>query len=313
MFANETQILQQLTVLVVCHGLATGQIISHYFFVQKPMTWVKGHGFCRSHFVDLAILSTEREYFALINAIPTNKTIFWLGLHRQSSGWKWTNGEELSYTRWYNYNYEGRCGSLEAMLKKNDKLLPRLCDEQHRIVCQGPVTPPSVTVDHVSVDQVNLSWNISAPMQMTSHYYNVTICSLVCETLSYSYTNGSSLMSISISNLTAATEYVIQVSAAVVRLDNVTGRKVILQDHPATLEVKTATSNKIHKILFIDLYLLILVFLVPPFVVIYHKLKKGESTEKVQDRSPAEALAQEMVVELLPERRGLEDQKKVIF
>ncbi|MEQ2252936.1 hypothetical protein ILYODFUR_026911 [Ilyodon furcidens] len=72
-------------------------------------------------------------------------------------------------------------------------------------------------------------------MQMTSHYYNVTICSFICETLSYPHTNGSSLMSINISNLTAATEYFIQVSAVVDHLDNVTSRKLILQDYPATL------------------------------------------------------------------------------
>ncbi|KAM4745892.1 transmembrane protease serine 9-like [Anableps anableps] len=42
------------------------------------MPWVKGHEFCQSHFADLAVLSTGKEYFALLNAIPTKKTAFGL-------------------------------------------------------------------------------------------------------------------------------------------------------------------------------------------------------------------------------------------
>ncbi|XP_014875029.1 uncharacterized protein LOC106937829 [Poecilia latipinna] len=238
MFSNEMQILQQLAVLVVCRSLATGQISSRYFFTQEPMPWVKGREYCQSHFVDLAVLSTEEEYSALLSAIPTNNASFWLGLHKQSSGWEWTDGEQLRLTHWYNYNDEGHCVSLEAMFEEKDKLLARYCNEEHRVVCQGPVSPQSVSVDFVNIDHMNLSWNISALMQTTSHYYNVTICSFICETLFYYYTNGSSLMSISISNLSAATEYFIYISA-VIHLDHGTSRKWILQDNPIMFNAKT--------------------------------------------------------------------------
>uniref|UniRef100_A0A3B3XEV6 C-type lectin domain-containing protein n=1 Tax=Poecilia mexicana TaxID=48701 RepID=A0A3B3XEV6_9TELE len=110
-------------VLVVCRSLATGQISSRYFFTQEPMPWVKGREYCQSHFVDLAVLSTEEEYSALLSAIPTNNASFWLGLHKQSSGWEWTDGEQLRLTHWYNYNHEGHCVSLEAMFEEKDKLL----------------------------------------------------------------------------------------------------------------------------------------------------------------------------------------------
>uniref|UniRef100_A0A3Q2CX76 C-type lectin domain-containing protein n=1 Tax=Cyprinodon variegatus TaxID=28743 RepID=A0A3Q2CX76_CYPVA len=105
-----------LCLFCVCHGLAPGQITSRYLFIEKSMTWVKGREFCQSHFVDLAVLNTELEYFALLNATHTNKASFWLGLHRHANGWKWTDGDELSYRRWYNYNYEGQCASLEAII-----------------------------------------------------------------------------------------------------------------------------------------------------------------------------------------------------
>uniref|UniRef100_A0A3Q3F1F3 C-type lectin domain-containing protein n=1 Tax=Kryptolebias marmoratus TaxID=37003 RepID=A0A3Q3F1F3_KRYMA len=123
---------------VVCHGLAAGQVTSRYFFFQRPMIWLEAQRFCQSHYVDLAVLSTEEEYFNLLDAIPATNS-FWLGLQRQgfSRAWKWVSGEELSYKHWFKMNNEGLCASLEAMLATEEKLLGRLCDELHMIVCQG--------------------------------------------------------------------------------------------------------------------------------------------------------------------------------
>uniref|UniRef100_A0A4W6BR21 C-type lectin domain-containing protein n=1 Tax=Lates calcarifer TaxID=8187 RepID=A0A4W6BR21_LATCA len=124
---------------VVCHGLAVGQITSHYFLIQRPMSWSKAREFCQRHYVDLAVLNMEDQYFTLLNATLAKKASFWLGLQWQSifSGWTWVNGEELSYKQWYRRNYEGQCASLEAMLEKDKKLLARYCDEPHMFVCQG--------------------------------------------------------------------------------------------------------------------------------------------------------------------------------
>ena len=89
--------------------------------------------------MDLAVLSTEEEYFTLLNATAGDKASFWLGLQRQNifSGWKWVDGDELSYEHWFRINYGGRCASLEAVLEKKEKLLARYCEEQHMFVCQG--------------------------------------------------------------------------------------------------------------------------------------------------------------------------------
>lgn len=238
MFVHE--VLRWLVVLAVCHGLAAG----YYFPVQRRMSWVEAREFCQRHYVDLAVLSTEEQYLTLFNATSANKMSFWLGLQRQSifSVWKWVTGEELGYERWYRRNYEGRCASLEAMLQKEKKLLARYCAEPHMVVCQGPVSPQSVTVDSVGADHVKLSWNVSSFMQMTPHSYNVTTCTRSCETRLHSYTAGSTLMTIHISNLSSATKYFIQVSAVVIRPDNKTGRKMILQNAPTTLRVKTEDS-----------------------------------------------------------------------
>ncbi|XP_070759906.1 uncharacterized protein [Enoplosus armatus] len=303
MFSYETQILRRLATLVVCLDLAVGQIVSRYIFDQRPTSWSKAREFCQRHYVDLAVLSTEEQYFNLLNATAANKGSFWLGLRRQSifSGWKWVNGEELSYEHWYRRNYEGHCASLEAMLENDKKLLARYCDESHMFVCQGPESPP-VTVDSVGSDHVVLSWNVSAFMQMTPHSYNVTTCTNTCDTLFCTYTDGSAFMNINISNLTSATEYFIEISAFVVRPDGVTGGKIILQ----------MDSSRQNKVILVNLRLLKLVSLAPLLWILYRILKKCKSPllydfkESDHDVSPVELSTEYTIVDLIPlKTRGI--------
>ncbi|XP_025767662.1 uncharacterized protein LOC100712577 isoform X2 [Oreochromis niloticus] len=300
MSGNETAILQQLAILVVCHGLAVGQISSYYFLLQRPMPWVKAQEFCQKYYVDLAVLTTEEQYFTVLNATPATKVSFWLGLKRQSvsSDWQWVNGEQLGYEHWYRRNYEGCCASLEAMLEKDKNLLARYCKEPHMVVCQGPHSPQSVTVDSVGAEHVNLSWNISAFMQTTPHSYNVTICDSRCETGLYSCTNGSAAMSISISNLTSGTKYFLQISAFVVRPDSVTGGNIILQSNPATVEVKTVD----HGIIFAVLMVIKLMLLAPPLCILYHILKKGSFEESNHYISPVLLSTEDTVVDLVSQK-----------
>lgn len=287
MLPREGQTLLWLAILAIL-GLAEGQITTDYILVQRPMPWIDAREFCQRHYVDLAVLSTEEEYFAVRSTTASSKVSFWLGLLRQrlESSWKWVNGEDLGYKQWYNSNYEGRCASLEAMLKKDQKMLPRLCSESHMALCQGPVSPQSVTVNSVRAHQLNLSWNVSSFMQMTPHSYNVTICTDTCEALVYSYPGDSALMSIDISNLTSCTEYHVAVAAFVVRPDSRTGEEIILQDDPTTLQVKTGDSRNWTKTFYILLKLLKLASLAPPLWVLYQIFKKDECLQPDHHASP---------------------------
>ncbi|KAM3867625.1 uncharacterized protein ACN63O_007303 [Diretmus argenteus] len=225
---------------VVCHGLTVSQIVSRYSRVQRALSWYKAREFCQRHYVDLAVLSTEEQYFNLLNTTAADKFSSWIGLQRQSiyGGWKWVDGEELNYQHWYRENYMGRCASLEATLEKDNKLLGRFCQEPHRFVCQGPVSPQEVKVDFIEADHVILTWNVSAFMQRIPHSYSVTTCTTTCHTFLYPYTDGSTSCTINISNLTSGTEYFIDIAAVVVRPDNVTGENVTLQSTRTALQVK---------------------------------------------------------------------------
>ncbi|KAM4615786.1 lymphocyte antigen 75-like [Polymixia lowei] len=238
----ETQIWQQLAVLVMCHRLTAGQIVSQYSLVQKALSWDKAREFCQRYHVDLAVLSTEEHYDHVLNATAEEKGSFWLGLQRQSiySSWKWVDGEELNYERWYRENYVGRCASLEAVLETDNKLLARYCDEPHRFVCQGPVPPQQVKVASLGADHVILTWNVAALMQTVPHSYNVTTCTPICNTFLYPHSNGSTSCTVTISNLTSESEYFIYMSAVVIQPDNGTGVNITQRSDPLVLLIKTA-------------------------------------------------------------------------
>ncbi|XP_060927079.1 uncharacterized protein LOC133001502 isoform X3 [Limanda limanda] len=265
------------------------------------MSWSKAREFCQRYYVDLAVLNTEEQYFAVLNATLSSKVSFWLGLRRQSSlsNWTWVNGEELKYTHWYRRNYRSLCASLESMLDKDKKMLARFCDEPHMFVCQGPVAPQTVNAASVGNGQLNLSWNISAFMQMTPHSYNVTTCTSTCDTVLYSYTDGSAFMSVKISNLTSAPVTFIQVAAFVVRPDAVTGGERILQSDPTTLHFKTAESTKQHNIIPLILKLLRIVSLAPPLWILYRIIKKGFELD--HDVSEELRSMESVIVDLTPE------------
>jgi len=132
-------VLSSVIFLLLCW--AVGQSASRFHPIKKILSWDQAREFCRTHYADLAVLSTEEQYLRLQDAIAVQKATFWLGLKCENIGsdWKckWLSNEDLSYNRWYRNNYGGRCGSFEAVVRKDRMLLARNCAETHNFVCQG--------------------------------------------------------------------------------------------------------------------------------------------------------------------------------
>lgn len=301
MFASETYFLQQLAILVVYHGLTAADIGSQYFLVQIPMSWDRSREFCQSHYVDLAVLSTEEDYFHLLKATAAEKVNFWLGLQRnEEQRWTWVDGEALNYHQWRE-NKLGQCGSFESMLKTDKKMLSRFCHEPHAFVCQGPQAPTTRAVSVVSGSHhVVLSWNVSSLMQMTSHIYNVTTCSRTCTTTWHHQTRGSASITITIFNLTSDTNYTFEISAALIRPDNSTGDRSTLS--PTILRVRTEDTNWRPPVIHMILKSLKVVFLAPLLWVFYLIFKKGEEKGSSQDMSLMDLPAEDTVVDIFPVR-----------
>ncbi|XP_075889476.1 uncharacterized protein LOC142893097 isoform X1 [Nelusetta ayraudi] len=303
MLANEIQFLRRLAFLVVCHDLTAGHVVPELTLLPRAMSWPEARHFCQRHYVDLAVLSSDEQYRALLNATAGSAAMFWVGLRLHSGvrDWRWVSGEELGYDRWFRKSPSGRCASFEATLQDERRLLSRYCDEWHMFVCQGPLPPHQVTMDSVSgADRVVLSWRIAAFMQMTPHTYNVTRCSDTCETLLFPYDGGggAASMNVSISGLSLATPTSIQISSSVVRTDSLTGRNTTLQSRPIVFQVRAAADPEVEPSLIIiilkspkPLYLGLLLWL------LYCVLKKCDFFMEPRDMmlSPKDTVVQLMV------------------
>uniref|UniRef100_A0A3B4AED8 C-type lectin domain-containing protein n=1 Tax=Periophthalmus magnuspinnatus TaxID=409849 RepID=A0A3B4AED8_9GOBI len=111
--------------------------VPRYFLVKRSMSWDQSRAFCQRHFVDLAVMNTEREYWHVYNKTDGEKVSFWIGLLRtKGHNWTWVDGGNLHYEQWLNNNL-APCGSFEAMLTQPKKMCPRYCHESHASVCQG--------------------------------------------------------------------------------------------------------------------------------------------------------------------------------
>lgn len=281
MSASGTRFLHQLLVLVGVNGLTALDVSSWYFLVRRPMSWGQSQEFCQRHFVDLAVMSTEKEYFYLQSATAGERLSFWIGLRRREEhSWTWLDGQDVHYEKWRE-NKVGDCGSFEAMLTKSNKILSRICEEPHASVCQGPVGPQGVSwVSHSN--SVSMSWNVSTFMQMTSHNYTVTVCSSQCQTFNHEFIRGSASITVHISNLTSATNYTFDITASVTRRDNNSGRIHILKSSPTTLQIHTGVESfdRVPNST-IKLFLI----LAPLLWLIYLVFKKGKLKKSSPDKS----------------------------
>ncbi|KAJ3604570.1 hypothetical protein NHX12_029310 [Muraenolepis orangiensis] len=226
--------------------LAFGRSASAFHLIKRTLSWDRAREFCQTHYVDLAVLNTEEQYLRLRDDIAVQRATFWLGLRRDnvSSSWKWKSSATTA-----GVNYEGRCGSLEAVVRKDRKLLTRYCAENHNFVCQGPVAPQQATLESLGPDHASVTWNVSASMRWIAHTYNVTVRGATCDSFLYAYDTGGNrtTASLRISNLTSGLSYLTSIAAVVTRPDNSTGETVTLESGTVSISIVTGQSAHCRK------------------------------------------------------------------
>ncbi|XP_053483852.1 macrophage mannose receptor 1-like [Ictalurus furcatus] len=91
-----------LCLLLVLYGMAVSLVIE-YSFVAQSMDWTTAQNYCRQHYGDLAIITTEEENQRAVKVIGQNSVYAWIGLYRIAphvNAWKWSNGKEVNFTKW---------------------------------------------------------------------------------------------------------------------------------------------------------------------------------------------------------------------
>lgn len=79
-------------------------ITSAYYVYEKDMTWEEAKEFCEKIGGHLAVITSEEEMQAVVDAVAeigTNKPYIWLGSCRNENGdFVWITGEPMVYTNW---------------------------------------------------------------------------------------------------------------------------------------------------------------------------------------------------------------------
>ncbi|XP_029573908.1 uncharacterized protein LOC115165030 [Salmo trutta] len=311
--------LQRLALLVLWQGLALGLNCSTLWYqverrdADRAVTWVQARRFCQRHYVDLAVLSTQDQYQFLLQTMAGERDTFWLGLQPHTApggwGWKWVDGQGLSYDRWYIKNPgPGLCGCLETSLKGENKLLSRSCGEiaeRHGFICQGAVPPERLKAESEGTDHVTVHWDTPPLMQTADHSYRITTCSFQhhphlsllhpslpprhtlplflcpshpttsCCLLHLPCSNSSTSHSIRISGLTPGTQYTVSVATVIKRPDPVTGDDVATDSAPVTVTITTIGGDGGQQVVAMVLSVVKLIYLAVLLCILYLILKRN--------------------------------------
>uniref|UniRef100_A0A673HVJ6 C-type lectin domain-containing protein n=1 Tax=Sinocyclocheilus rhinocerous TaxID=307959 RepID=A0A673HVJ6_9TELE len=114
--------------------------MTNFVLVLQKETWEGALEYCRTHYNDLASLSTkERMDSALLEITRTETEYVRTGLRFLAGDWFWVNGDDLDYTAWYQNEHpqyparDLRCGALD---KQTKLWTHRNCEEKLSFFCQ---------------------------------------------------------------------------------------------------------------------------------------------------------------------------------
>uniref|UniRef100_A0A8C1T4F6 C-type lectin domain-containing protein n=1 Tax=Cyprinus carpio TaxID=7962 RepID=A0A8C1T4F6_CYPCA len=145
-----------LTVLLITELYRLSSGLKQHFFVNERKKWCSAQQhcktyfhnetwdgaleYCRTHYRDLASLSTkERMASALLESKEAETEYVWTGLRFLAGEWFWVTGDDLNYTAWYENEQpqcparDLRCGALD---KQSNVWTHRDCEEKFSFFCQ---------------------------------------------------------------------------------------------------------------------------------------------------------------------------------
>ncbi|XP_075200282.1 putative C-type lectin domain family 20 member A [Anomaloglossus baeobatrachus] len=137
------RVLLRVLQVIAMRGLSQTSIL---YLVETPMTWAQSRTFCRTHYTDLASITSIEEQTSiaafLSNYIPN--TGFWFGLKRNRfwGSWCWSGGQ-----KWGKYVFWGEsepndpiskpCGLISGDPSKNFTWGSECCGESLPFMCYG--------------------------------------------------------------------------------------------------------------------------------------------------------------------------------
>ncbi|KTF74946.1 hypothetical protein cypCar_00045110 [Cyprinus carpio] len=123
-----------------CFFIKPFYCMTNFVLVHQKETWDGALDYCRTHYKNLASLSTkERMDSALLEITQAETDYVWTGLRFLAGDWLWVTGDALNYTAWYQ-NEQPQCPARHLQcgaLDKQTKLWThRNCEEKLSFFCQ---------------------------------------------------------------------------------------------------------------------------------------------------------------------------------
>ncbi|XP_016148195.1 secretory phospholipase A2 receptor-like [Sinocyclocheilus grahami] len=113
--------------------------MTNFVLVHHKETWDGALEYCRTHYNNLASLSTADKMNSALLEITQAETVYvWTGLHYLAGDWLWVTGDDLDYTAWYQNEQpqcparDLRCGALD---KQTKLWTHRNCEEKLSFFC----------------------------------------------------------------------------------------------------------------------------------------------------------------------------------
>ncbi|PWA15265.1 hypothetical protein CCH79_00008561 [Gambusia affinis] len=69
-------------------------LFREYHYVSSPKTWAEAQRYCRETYADLATVDSPEENDRLLLELQGSGQFAWIGLYDNTTGWKWTMGED---------------------------------------------------------------------------------------------------------------------------------------------------------------------------------------------------------------------------
>ncbi|XP_073711792.1 C-type mannose receptor 2-like [Misgurnus anguillicaudatus] len=97
------------TLLLIALCSLSECILRRYYHINMKTNWTKAQIYCKENYTDLATVNNMNDMKQVTKSVNNSSTnLIWIGLRRSSVyTWKWSLGDPVNYTNWYNGELNG--------------------------------------------------------------------------------------------------------------------------------------------------------------------------------------------------------------
>ncbi|XP_065124193.1 C-type mannose receptor 2-like [Paramisgurnus dabryanus] len=136
-----------------------------YYHINTEMTWTQAQRYCRENYTDLAKVKNMNDQNQLMKSVNGNLGV-WIGLNRSSVyKWKWSLGDPVKYTNWYNGDSKGPDN---CVYMRDGSWHHQDCNKNMRFICYNESSKGFI------IDGSSVSWRDAQIFCREHHHTDLT-------------------------------------------------------------------------------------------------------------------------------------------